>query len=282
MSKNTGLNLWSVDETGNKRVQVIGSFLNQVELFFLRVLEQAVGDCLIIFPKVHLRHIFYVIGSDGENFINRITRRHVDFLLCNRETMKPVLGLELDEDVGSCEQQFRNLDLELVFEAAGLPLARVRVAKEYREKDLREYLLTLGGLRNDQETGKMQELSVSGEGISELLPEAATETMYKRMGGAGEQAPPGDQSGANQIHAGRKEPEKIIEEVVTAPVLKKTDYEKWKKQAEEEVISAYKEDEAPVCPRCRVNMELRTSRRGFQYFGCPNFPQCKEFRGLYE
>ena len=36
--------------------------------------------------------------------------------------MKPVLGLELDEDVGSCEQQFRNLDLELVFEAAGLPL----------------------------------------------------------------------------------------------------------------------------------------------------------------
>lgn len=41
---------------------------------------------------------------------------------------------------------------------------------------------------------------------------------------------------------------------------------------------------APSCPRCNVPMVLRTARQGAnvgqQFYGCPNFPRCREIRPL--
>jgi hypothetical protein len=41
-------------------------------------------------------------------------------------------------------------------------------------------------------------------------------------------------------------------------------------------------DEPPLCPRCQVPMVLRTATRGDhagqQFYGCPNYPKCKETR----
>ena len=38
-------------------------------------------------------------------------------------------------------------------------------------------------------------------------------------------------------------------------------------------------DLAPICPKCGVQMVLRTARQGTQagkqFFGCPNFPKCR-------
>ena len=41
-------------------------------------------------------------------------------------------------------------------------------------------------------------------------------------------------------------------------------------------------DSAPLCPKCGVPMVARTAtrgeRRGLEFFGCPNYPRCRETR----
>jgi ssDNA-binding Zn-finger/Zn-ribbon topoisomerase 1 len=38
--------------------------------------------------------------------------------------------------------------------------------------------------------------------------------------------------------------------------------------------------EPPICPKCGVTMVVRTAgrgtRKGSQFYGCPNFPRCRE------
>jgi hypothetical protein len=40
----------------------------------------------------------------------------------------------------------------------------------------------------------------------------------------------------------------------------------------------------PFCPKCGVPMVLRTAQRGQQagekFYGCPNYPRCREIRNL--
>lgn len=38
----------------------------------------------------------------------------------------------------------------------------------------------------------------------------------------------------------------------------------------------------PLCPMCKVPMVVRTSKRGTEFYGCPNFPRCRQVRGLLE
>ena len=38
---------------------------------------------------------------------------------------------------------------------------------------------------------------------------------------------------------------------------------------------------APTCPRCGEPMERRTNRKtGSQFYGCPNYPECKGTRPI--
>ncbi|MBS3943206.1 MAG: topoisomerase DNA-binding C4 zinc finger domain-containing protein, partial [Dethiobacter sp.] len=38
----------------------------------------------------------------------------------------------------------------------------------------------------------------------------------------------------------------------------------------------------PACPRCAATMSLRTSKRGYRFYACANYPHCREVKGLYE
>ncbi|OIJ17603.1 hypothetical protein BKP37_03705 [Anaerobacillus alkalilacustris] len=75
-------------------------FLSPSELSFYKVLGQVIPKDLIICPKVSLKDIFFVTDKDRSNqskYFNKISRKHVDFLLCSSETMQPVCGIELDD-----------------------------------------------------------------------------------------------------------------------------------------------------------------------------------------
>lgn len=62
------------------------------------VLRLAVHDRYVISPKVGLDDVFYVAQArDQISYWNKINRKHVDFLLCDPMTMRPVAGIELDD-----------------------------------------------------------------------------------------------------------------------------------------------------------------------------------------
>ena len=115
-------------------------FLSPAELNFHRVLTGVVGDRLMICPKVSLGDLFYVKTSDRSartTWRNQIDRKHVDFLLCDPQTVRPLLGIELDDRSHRRPDRVKRDHLvDRVFAAAGLPLYRVPVLRSYNTREL--------------------------------------------------------------------------------------------------------------------------------------------------
>jgi hypothetical protein len=75
-------------------------FLSPSEQSFYQVLKTVVGERLVVRPKVALADLFFAKTGDFRQnrvALNRIDRKHVDFLLCEPRTMRPVVGIELDD-----------------------------------------------------------------------------------------------------------------------------------------------------------------------------------------
>ena len=111
-------------------------FLTRAEASFFRVLQLALPDGVLLCPKVNLQDLFWAPPHDY-TARNRIDRKHVDFVLADAETLRPVCGIELDDRSHQRpDRQERDRFVEGVFAAAGLPLVRVPVSAGYDPEEL--------------------------------------------------------------------------------------------------------------------------------------------------
>ena len=119
-------------------------FLSPAEHSFYHVLKSVVGPRLLICPKVSLSDLFFVKSSDPREYrvhTNKIDRKHVDFVLCDPQTLTPVAGIELDDKSHSrANRRQRDTFVEGVFAAAGLTLLRVRVQHGYQSQKIKALL----------------------------------------------------------------------------------------------------------------------------------------------
>lgn len=108
-------------------------FLSPAEASFFRVLRAIVADQYLICPKVALSDLFFVLHArENVAAVNRIARKHVDFLLCAPATLRPLLGVELDDRSHQrLDRAARDDFVDQVFAAAGLPLLHVAVRRSY-------------------------------------------------------------------------------------------------------------------------------------------------------
>ena len=114
-------------------------FMSTPELALLRVLQKMVGRHYIICPIVALYDVFYIVRpNENVHFFNKIFRKHVDFLLCEPDTLKPAFGIELVKPVFRNETREADLFMEDLFLSAGLPLVHVQSSERYSENDLTE------------------------------------------------------------------------------------------------------------------------------------------------
>ena len=183
-------------------------FLSRAELAYYCALKSVLGPRATLCMKVRLADILYVSRpNENAGFFNRIAQKHVDFLLCDSTTMRPVVAIELDDaSHGRADRQERDAFVDGALEAAGLPLVRIAAQWEYSKEDIIATLAPI--LREASSTAHMAEVP------------GTTETAVKPS---------------------------------TSP---------------------------PVCPTCGIPMVLRTARkgaqRGTQFFGCRNFPRCRQ------
>jgi len=113
-------------------------FLSPAEASFYRVLTPVVGEHLLVCPKVSLDDIFFVAHPEQHHaYLNRINRKHVDFLLCDPNSLKPVVGIELDDASHRRPDRVeRDEFVEQVFAAAKLPLLRFPVQAGYAPQEI--------------------------------------------------------------------------------------------------------------------------------------------------
>jgi hypothetical protein len=113
------------------------NFLSTPERALLQVLQRMVGRHYLICPKVALNDIFYIARpNENVHFFNKFFRKHVDFLLCEPNTLKPAIGIELVRPVSRKESREADQFMGELFLSAGLPLVHIRSSEHYSEQDL--------------------------------------------------------------------------------------------------------------------------------------------------
>jgi len=112
------------------------------ERSFFEVLSLVAKDNdYLLFAKVRLAELL-VIPKGVPNWIthwNRISSKHVDFVVCDRDSTEPLVVVELDD---SADERPKTTEkdsfLEEALDSAGLPLLRIKVADSYNPKELAE------------------------------------------------------------------------------------------------------------------------------------------------
>ena len=124
------------------------SILTEAEKSFYIALKEAVSDNYLLFPQVSLLEILSVpkglSQKDHYSFLNKIQAKRIDFLLCEKESARPLLAIELDDWSHSRPDRIlRDNFLDQAFEGAGLPLLHTRTANQYNKEDLKNQIQKL-------------------------------------------------------------------------------------------------------------------------------------------
>ncbi len=128
----------SKSATGPLPFRLRDDFLSPAEISFYHILQSAAGETITVCPKVNLNDIFFVSRPDQNQAArNRISRKHVDFLLCDSRSMRPRVGIELDDSSHAREdRQTRDAFVQQVFDAAGLALLRFPAQRAYNLSEI--------------------------------------------------------------------------------------------------------------------------------------------------
>lgn len=122
-----------------------GALLTAAERSFLGVLEKIVGDRFRIYAQVRLADVISIRpGTEKRQrqmALNRITSKHVDFVVCEKFTLEVLCAIELDDSTHSKEDRMaRDRFVEGVLHTANLPLVRVVARAGYQPDEVRKSL----------------------------------------------------------------------------------------------------------------------------------------------
>ena len=113
--------------------------LSTAERSFYAVLCNVLDGQLLVFAKVRLADLVYMPKgtANRQAHFNRIQSKHVDFVLCTRDKLSPVLVIELD-DASHEEESRRDRDtfVDAALTAAGLPILHITAQRAYVPAEL--------------------------------------------------------------------------------------------------------------------------------------------------
>lgn len=113
-------------------------FASNAEISFYHVLKSVVADKATVLVKVNLADIFVVTNQEQrQKYRGHISQKHIDFLLCDPRSLRPLAAIELDDSSHQREdRQRRDVLVDHVFEAAGLPLIRIPAQRSYETRQV--------------------------------------------------------------------------------------------------------------------------------------------------
>lgn len=124
--------------------------MNESEQALFINLQKALGDAYVVLSKVRIEDFVDVdkknISSNSQwGLRGRIKSRHVDFLVCNHATTKPLLAIELDgKSHNDPRRKNRDQFVDELYAVIGLPIEHIQVGGNFLElsQKLQEVLAT--------------------------------------------------------------------------------------------------------------------------------------------
>lgn len=101
--------------------------MTESEAEFFKTLVEVAGDRYYVFPQVHLSAILdHKISGQGWKYaFGHINGKSVDYVLCDKTTLKPVYAVELDDKTHERTDRIeRDVEVERIFQGVNIPLVR--------------------------------------------------------------------------------------------------------------------------------------------------------------
>lgn len=114
--------------------------MTKAENDFFNLLSKILGDEYYVFPQVHLSTILdhKIKGQNWKAAFSYINQKSVDYVVCNRQYRRPLLGIELDDwsHDGNVRKQ-RDTNVDFIFKECGIPLLRFRDVNTMSEAEIK-------------------------------------------------------------------------------------------------------------------------------------------------
>ena len=115
------------------------------ERSFLGVLDLAVADQYRIFGKVRVADILLpskgLSKSHWQIAFNKVSAKHFDFVLCNKQTLEVIAVIELDDKSHQkAKLQHRDSLIASACATAGLPLVRFVAKSSYQVTEIQQQI----------------------------------------------------------------------------------------------------------------------------------------------
>lgn len=122
------------------------SLFTPAERNFMLVLEEAAGSGCRVYGKVRLADVLKVrSGMEPKKWraaFNKICAKHVDFVVCDAETLEVLCVVELDDSSHAREDRTaRDVFFDEALKDAEIPLMRVKARASYNPSLVREQLV---------------------------------------------------------------------------------------------------------------------------------------------
>lgn len=109
--------------------------LTVAERNFYQVLSQVIEkNNGLLFAKVRLEDLLWLPrGTENRwGLRNRIKSRHIDFVICDNQSVMPLLAIELDDSSHQRQDRIeRDQNIDRILHDAGLPILHIRVQHSY-------------------------------------------------------------------------------------------------------------------------------------------------------
>lgn len=107
------------------------------ERSFLGVLDAAIGDKYRIMGKVRVADLItpenQLEKSNWWTLFNKVAAKHIDYVLCQKETLEVIAAIELDDSSHHREdRQERDNFVNTAFKTANVPLIRFKASRNYQ------------------------------------------------------------------------------------------------------------------------------------------------------
>lgn len=157
-------------------------FLSRAEYSFYRVLEKALDCRGVVNCKVGLGDLFYVPDSVGRNVAYaKIKQKHVDFVVCDPRTLQPIFAIELDDKSHARQDRIdRDLFVNAVFKAAGLPLIRFPARRSYVVSEIQESIESFLGKGGSDKQCDDTIIAEAVTGVDAICPKCGVPMVERR------------------------------------------------------------------------------------------------------
>lgn len=118
--------------------------MSRAEHEFFDILIELLTDKYYVFPQIHLSTILdnKVVGQNWKGAFRHIDEKSVDFVICDKAYIKPILAIELDDRTHEREdRKGRDGEVERILNESGLSLLRFGNNGSFNKEEIKHLIL---------------------------------------------------------------------------------------------------------------------------------------------